>query len=761
MGSLNWNLEIYTHLISFLLFIITAIILYAQYKKFRHKILSYLFFAWVFFGLYCFTAALSYLFLNQTLFRFSFVFLLITAIFFTLSLDLYIDYAYDAKKLILLGIIIGGTIHSLFHPNSVELFILPSGSNTFLTAGLLQFWLIILSVFTCLIFFYYCLQIFLKSPKELRKITVWTLIGGIILGIISPIIYAFRLFQNIPGSMMLGFSIGALITGISFSRDNRIIETLIKNSNNAKVRLRKSLEEKLEYSNKRFRELVETMDEGIYEFDLNGNCLYSNEAHRDILGYSLVRDFYHVNDDLFDLEDLKGFKREFNKVLKGIPIRNIKFYIKNKHGKKIPFLLNIAPKYDSTKKKVIGSVVISRDISNLEEIELRLKEKNKQLLKAQKMESIGNLAGGIAHDFNNLLQTIFGHVDLILLEFENTEEKDNEILDSLFKIKTAAEHGAEITQRLLTLSKSKDVEFYKIDLNHEIMEIFSILEHSIPKMIEFNLLLSNDIKNIYGNSTSIQQVIMNLVLNSRDAMPNGGKITIKTEKVILDELSSEIFVNLSPGEYTCLEITDTGVGMSKEVLDHIFEPYYSTKSNDKGTGLGLSIVYSIIQQHNGSIQCYSELGYGTRFKIFLPVYEKQGEKVVKKKEEKQLFSKANETIVIIDDNEEILEFTSKILEKFGYKAITISNCKKIANILNESSPIDLFIVDYIMPDTGGIKCIKNIREHIGYDAKFILSSGMASEKIKEDCKLNNIDEFLAKPYTMGDLLMMIQSVLEE
>ncbi len=761
IGLLNWNLEIYTHLFSALLFFITSIILYNQNKKFKHRIITFLMFAWIFFGLYCFTAASAYLLLNLFLFKFSFIFLLTTAIFFTLSLDLYMDYSYDAKKMIVLGAIISGTVISLFFEESVEYFVLPSDHGTFLTSGQLQFWTIILSAFTCLLFFYYCLQIFIKSPPDLRKVAIWTLFGGVIIGIISPLIYALRLLQVVPGSMIVGFSIGALMTGISFTRDNRIIKTLIKNSNDAKVRLRKSLEEKLEFSQERFRELVETMDEGIYEFDLSGNCTYSNGAHNKILGYSFTEGSYHNYKDMFDFQELDVFKISFEEVLKGNPLRNVKFHMKNKEGKKIPFLINIAPKYDSTKKNVIGSIVISRDISNLEEIALRLKEKNKQLLKAQKMESIGNLAGGIAHDFNNLLQAIFGHIDLILLEFENTDEKDNEIMDSIFKIKVAAEHGAEITRRLLTLSKIQDVEFSKININDEILEIYSILKHSIPKMIEINLDLYEDMIPIYSNSTNIQQVIMNLVLNARDSMVGGGKIFIKTEKVDLDELFCEMFANLIPGEYLSMTITDTGSGMSQEVLDHLFEPYYSTKPHSKGTGLGLSIVYNIIQAHNGSIQCYSELGQGTTFKIFLPVSDKVDKPIDKKKEEKYLFTEAHETILVIDDNEEILEYALKILKKFGYKVLTACTCKNINSILKQNNKIDLFIVDYIMPDTGGFKCITNIREKLDYNAKFILSSGMGSEKLKEDCEINNIDAFLAKPYTMGDLLMIIQSVLEE
>ncbi len=719
-------------------------------------------YAWIFFGIYVLSAAFAYLLLNEFLFRFSFVFLLITAVFFSLSLDLYIDYSYDAKKMIILGAIIGGTIYSLFQPESVSNpYISPPGYDTFLTEGLLQFWTIILSAFTCLLFFYYCLQIFLKSPRELKKVTFWTLFGGFIIGIISPLIYALRLLPFIPGSMMIGFSIGALITGVSFTHDNRIIETLIKISNDAKVKLRKSLEEKLEFSQERFRELVETMDEGIYEFDLSGNCMYSNEAHNKVLGYSFTEGPYHNYKKMFDIQELKNFEINFKQVLKGIPLRNVKFHMKNIKGKKIPFLLNIAPKYDASKKNIIGSIVISRDISNLEEIALRLKEKNKQLLKAQKMESIGNLAGGIAHDFNNLLQAIFGHIDLILLEFENTDEKDNEIMDSIFKIKVAAEHGAEITRRLLTLSKIQDVEFSKININDEILEIYSILEHSIPKMIEINLDLYEDMIPIYSNSTNIQQVIMNLVLNARDSIVGGGKIFIKTEKVDLDELFCEMFANLIPGGYLSMTITDTGTGMSQEVLDHLFEPYYSTKPHGKGTGLGLSIVYNIIQSHNGSIQCYSELGQGTTFKIFLPVSDKVDKPIAKKKEEKYLFTEAHETILVIDDNEEILEYALKILKKFGYIVLTASTCKNINDILKQNNKIDLFIVDYIMPDTGGFKCIKNIREKLDYNAKFILSSGMGSEKLREDCEFNNIDAFLAKPYTMGDLLMIIQSVLEE
>lgn len=598
----------------------------------------------------------------------------------------------------------------------------------------------------------------------MKSQTRWTLVGGTLFGIVSPIIYSLRLLQTIPGSMMIGFALGAFISGYSFVRDPSIMKMLIQHSHDAKIRLRQSLEEKLELSQERFKELVETMNEIIYEVDLSGKCTYANEAHNKILKYPCENLSFPNTSQWIDEKEIKKISYNFSQVQKGESVKNIKIHMKDKLGTSVPFLVNIAPKFDISKEKIIGYIIVARDIVNFEKIQKTLREKEDQLIMSQKMESIGKLAGGIAHDFNNLLQAIFGLVEFSLLEMEQTtcENKEN-ISASLHKIKNATEQGINITSNLLALSRTQDVDFSPIKVNSEIVEISNILAHSLPKNIQIQLDLAENLENIFGNKTNIQQVIMNLAINARDAMADGGNILVKTQNVELDSAYCEKFTNLTPGHYILISVSDTGVGISNTLADHIFEPYYTTKPVGKGTGLGLSIVYNIIQQHQGSIQFYSEVDQGTSFHIHLPIFEITGKENVPSEEKNFQFEKQSGTIMIIDDEEKILEFTMEILKKFGYTVIPAHSCEVAIELLNyyEPSDIDLILVDYMMPQQDGIECIKHFRKILKNQVKYVLISGMNSTRMKEECKIHAVDGFLAKPFQIKELFIIIQQVLNK
>ncbi len=237
-----------------------------------------------------------------------------------------------------------------------------------------------------------------------------------------------------------------------------------------------------------------------------------------------------------------------------------------------------------------------------------------QYLHSQKMEAIGTLTGGIAHDFNNLLQVILGHSQMLL----NDEQLGEKVRANLRQIVSAGRRGAELIQRLMIFSRKRETNFRPTDLNYEAEQLQKMLVRTFSKKIEFELALDSKLATVNTDPAQIDQILMNLAVNARDSMPNGGRLSIQTENVILDEGYCVTKPGVKPGDYVLMTVSDTGSGMDKETLGRIFEPFFTTKEVGKGTGLGLSVVYQIVRRHGGHIYCYSEPGLGTTYKIYLP-----------------------------------------------------------------------------------------------------------------------------------------------
>ncbi len=318
-----------------------------------------------------------------------------------------------------------------------------------------------------------------------------------------------------------------------------------------------------------------------------------------------------------------------------------------------------------------------------------------QLAQAQKMEAVGTLAGGVAHDFNNILQVSLGYSEIMLDENEFPERYRPE----LKKIYDSAKRGADLVQRLLTFSRKTEISPKNLDLNVCITDLRKMIERTLPKMIDIHLVLNVKIAKINADKTQIDQVLMNLAVNARDAMPDGGKLLFETANVTLDEEYTRTHFEANPGPHVLLMVSDTGSGMDKDTLEHIFEPFYTTKGIGEGTGLGLAMVHGIVKHHGGSISCHSEPGKGTTFKIYFPA-------VISEEEEAQTTEKAmprggSETILLVDDEESIRDLAFRILTKAGYNVITASNGREaIAVYPVMQTQIHLVLLDLIMPDMG-------------------------------------------------------------
>ncbi len=417
-------------------------------------------------------------------------------------------------------------------------------------------------------------------------------------------------------------------------------------------------------------------------------------------------------------------------------------------------IVNQNHKESSVEKKFLSSVSsIIAGILHRKKAE-KEKEKIETLLRhAQKMQAIGSLTGGIAHDFNNLIQVILGFSQLVLL---NTSSQYPDY-EKIKEIESAAQKARNLTRQLLTFSRKIDTEYKQIDLNHLIVKTKKLLTRMLPKTISIDLILSQDLKPLFVDPNQIEQALVNLCLNARDAMPEGGTITIETKNVYLDESFCKLHGIKLPGEYIFLSVTDHGIGMDKDVIDHIYEPFFTTKDVGQGTGLGLSIAYGVVENHGGQIICYSEPGVGTTFKIYLPVnrVNAEGKELV----HDELHLEGSETILLIDDEEAILKIAKGVLNTFGYRTYTAVNGHDALELFKtRKDKIDLIILDLVMPGMDGLECLNRLLE-IRQDAKILVASGYTmGEPIKKVLSRGAIG-IIRKPFEIKQMLMAVRSVL--
>ncbi len=390
-----------------------------------------------------------------------------------------------------------------------------------------------------------------------------------------------------------------------------------------------------------------------------------------------------------------------------------------------------------------------------------LRESEKQLQRAQKMETVGILAGGIAHEFNNLLYIISGTSELLLQDADPADKR------GLQEIISATKRGADLVKQLMAFSRKSETNLYITHLNNELKQIVKMLQRVLPPMIEIQLDLAENLPSIKADCGQIEQVVMNLCLNARDAMPDGGTLTIKTGKVVIDEAFSKAEL---PGEQsgtplilkgdTCviLTISDTGTGMDGKIMEHIFDPFFTIKEIGKGTGLGLAVIYGIIKGHDGYIACESESGAGTTFSIYFPVFEDNTTKIpVTKNEDRQLFE-GTETVLVVDDEESIAGVMTAMLDRSGYTATHVTSGEAALEAYAESD-IDLVILDLGMPGMGGKKCLEKLIE-IDPDAKVIVASGYLEEGFTRNSENRN-HAFITKPFKSTKFLKLVREVLDE
>jgi PAS domain S-box-containing protein len=508
--------------------------------------------------------------------------------------------------------------------------------------------------------------------------------------------------------------------------------------------------QKLRESEERFRNLSENIPDIIATIDMEGRIAYTNPAVEKILGYQCEEMVGRYVVD-FAKEELRDvYHRLMKRVRDGKEtVKNFQGNLLHKDGTERLFDINCAPNLDS-EENITGLVANLKDITEQHLLEA-------QLHHASKMEAIGTLTGGISHDFNNILQALNGYTQLLFINKEKTDRDWHYLVN----IEEMIERATNLTRQLLLFSRKADIKPEPLDFNNEIRKCFDILSQTITKMITIKLDLAADLGIINGDATQMGQIIMNLILNSRDAMPEGGTVTITSDN---EEVREDLIfddVKIESGKYVKISVSDTGMGMTREVKNRIFEPFFTTKDG-KGTGLGLPVVYGIVKNHNGVITCHSELGRGSTFTVYLPridAHEKIASKTKAISSEQRLAGK--ETIFIVDDEEMLLETGKAFLDQYGYKILTARNGEEAVEIFaHRKEDIDLVLLDLIMPGMGGHKCLEGLLQ-IDPSIPVVITSGYTAGIDAQEIIKRGAAGFINKPYKLQTLIMEIRRILDQ
>jgi PAS domain S-box-containing protein len=491
---------------------------------------------------------------------------------------------------------------------------------------------------------------------------------------------------------------------------------------------------------------IEQIEEGIVVTDDKGDIEYVNQAFEKMTGYSSA-EVLGKNPNLLrsDKQGDDHFKKMWD-IISGGETWAGRFINKKKNGDLYTEDAVISPVINVS-GKTVNYVAVKRDIT----AKLELQE---QLRQTQKMESIGILAGGVAHDFNNILTSIIGDTDLLLTDCDRPAAKPG-----LQSIKKSSLRASELVKQLLTFSRKQPVTMKALNINTVIDDMYKMIFRLLGENISIKTDLCEENCSIKADKGNIEQILINLAVNARDAMPDGGSIFFRTKKIMINADNALQFGNVKPGEYVELRVEDTGEGMTKEVKEKIFDPFFTTKEEGKGTGLGLSVLFGIIKVHNGGINVYSAPGKGTRFAMYFPISQKLEVKPEKNKETILNHEGHGERILVVEDEEAIQKVAKRMLLRKNYKPIIAGTVREAVEIYkNEKGEFDLVFSDMILPDGTGLDVIKQLND-IKPVKKILLSSGYLDDKSRwEDITQKEIP-FIGKPYGVDSLTQKITEVL--
>jgi PAS domain S-box-containing protein len=516
---------------------------------------------------------------------------------------------------------------------------------------------------------------------------------------------------------------------------------------------RKEAEEALQESEKKFRVLTETAASGIF-IHQGEKFVYVNPASEAMTGYSrkelLTMDFWNlVHPDFRELVKQRAQARQQGK---SVPSR-YELRILTKSGEERWIDLAVGMINFEGKPAILGT---DFDITERKRAEEEMRALEEQLRQSQKIEAIGRLAGGIAHDFNNLLTVIKGYSQLSLLDLKESDP----LWENIQEIQKATQRATDLTRQLLAFSRRQILDLKVLDMNTLLRDLNKMLRRIIGEDIELVTLLSGDLGRVKIDPGQIEQVIFNLAVNARDAMPSGGKLLIETTNVELDKEYAKAHIGVVPGRYVKLSVSDTGIGMSQEVREKVFEPFFTTKDKGKGTGLGLSTVYGIVKQSGGNIWVYSEPGHGTTFKIYLPRVEEELD-TLHGRDETDSFPMGSETVLLVEDDPLVRAMAKRLLKQQGYRVLEATNGEEALRVIQEQAgeEIHLLLTDVVMPQMGGKELADQLKI-LRPDIKVLYISGYTDNAIVHQGVLNPGTHFLQKPFSIKTLSHKVRDVLD-
>jgi PAS domain S-box-containing protein len=509
--------------------------------------------------------------------------------------------------------------------------------------------------------------------------------------------------------------------------------------------LKRAQEESRE-SEQRYRSLVEDTLDGYFVFDMKEQkIIFTNQRCREMFGYTIEDE-----PDMWNLiadEDRALLRERLEARLAGETMspKNMVVTAIRRDGS------SFRAEYSASVVSFRGKTVLQgifRDVTQQEQLQ-------QQLRHAEKMNALGLLAGGIAHDFSNLLHAILGYTQLLLRRIR----EDDDGHGHLEEIEHLAHQAGDLTRQILTFSRKTESQKSVLDLNGEIDRMRDLLTHTLSRTVSVEIELPDEAMTVSADPSQIEQVIMNLAVNARDAMPEGGTLRISTRRESLDETFCQTHPDARPGDHVTLEVTDTGTGMSPETLEHVFEPFFTTKETGRGTGLGLSVVYGIVRSHDGLITCQSREGRGTTFLIRLPAAPRRSLRAGVEPEE--LPRGGDETILVVDDEQYIRRVSEQTLTEFGYRVATARDGVQAVEALRDGEKrIDLVLLDMVMPRRGGPRTLEKILE-IEPAMKVVIACGHSVTWDQEDARRAGARAMIRKPYDAQDLLGTVRRTLDD
>jgi PAS domain S-box-containing protein len=518
---------------------------------------------------------------------------------------------------------------------------------------------------------------------------------------------------------------------------------------------RKQAEQSLRASEERFRDLFESISDLVYTQDLEGRFTSVNPALADLFGYEPEDLVGHRASEFMKPEFKEAFETEYLGTLEAVGHHEgtSVYHRANGHRRYIEYRSHLV-RPEGGQPYISG---IGLDVTERIRAEKQLQALQDQLLQSQKMEAVGTLASGIAHDFNNILHAVSGYLELLTTRPQDIPPDHRYLIE----INQLTERAAELVRRLLTFSRKVESRLEPVDLNREVIQTVKMLERTIPKMIRIETDLASDLYLVRGDLTQIEQVIMNLGANAKDAMPAGGLLTIETRNTFLDEKYCRSQVEVSPGQYVRLRVADTGHGMDSHTVQHIFEPFFTTKEIGHGTGLGLSTVYGVIKAHGGHLTCASRPDRGTTFDIFLPALLEAVDLDADRTEDDTPAPGGNETVLLVDDDRAILDIAQDILAEHGYTALQAASGEEALEIYSgQSREIDLVILDLNMPGMGGRACLEALIE-VDPGIRVLVASGYSAGGTEESVLEAGAVGFVGKPFRLQDLLRRVRQALDQ